>query len=428
MRSFWSDEEGNFLLLFAFAMIPIIGSMGVALDYSLASSYRTDIQKALDATALALTRIMPADQATLDTVGDQYFQANLGPHQILDLQLTVTPELGKLKLSAKGRYKPQLAHLIGVHDVDLGTKSEARWSIGKVEIALVLDNSLSMQDFGRMGHLKAAAHDLLNVLETAAKNPGDAKVAIVPFDGMVRVPTSSPVPTWIKWDYWDSTFTSQQCSGSGKTKTCTTVIDPHSEWAGCVYDRDMNTGATPAVNNDTLDSEPTAAPTYFPATKCYNNSTTLQRVLSLTENWTTLHTKVTNMTPTGYTNINLGLNWGWHVLSSTPLFTEGVAYNTENLTKYIILMTDGNNTRSRYYTCPIEGPCSTIDARTALTCANIKTAGIKIYTIRLVSGNAALLSACATNPGMYYDVQDSSQLSAVFSSIGAEIANLHLAK
>src|SRR5262245_18914566 len=114
-------------------MIPIIGSMGVALDYSVASSYRTDIQKALDATALALTRIMPADQATLDTVGNQYFQANLGPHQIDDLQLTVTPELGKLRLSAKGKYRPQLAHLVGVHDVNLGTNSEARWSIGKVE-------------------------------------------------------------------------------------------------------------------------------------------------------------------------------------------------------------------------------------------------------------------------------------------------------
>jgi hypothetical protein len=134
------------------------------------------------------------------------------------------------------------------------------------------------------------------------------------------------------------------------------------------------------------------------------------------------------MTPTGYTNINLGLNWGWHVLSSTPLFTEGVAYNTENLTKYIILMTDGNNTRSRYYTCPIEGPCATIDARTSATCANVKAAGIKIYTIRLVQGNAALLQGCATNPGMYYDVQDASQLSSVFSAIGSEIANLHLAK
>jgi hypothetical protein len=29
---------------------------------------------------------------------------------------------------------------------------------------------------------------------------------------------------------------------------------------------------------------------------------------------------------------------------------------------------------------------------------------------------------------MYYDVQDASQLSGVFSSIGAEIASLHLSK
>src|SRR5262245_14664069 len=176
MRSFWTDRRGNMLLLFALALIPMIGSMGVALDYSMASHYRTSIQKSLDATALALTRIMPADQATLDTVGNQYFHANMGEHEIIDLQLTVTPELGKLKLAATGKYKPQLAQLVGVTDVNLGTRSEARWSIGKVEIALVLDNSLSMNDFGRMTHLKNAAHDLLNVLQTAAKNPGDAKV------------------------------------------------------------------------------------------------------------------------------------------------------------------------------------------------------------------------------------------------------------
>jgi hypothetical protein len=88
-------------------------------------------------------------------------------------------------------------------------------------------------------------------------------------------------------------------------------------------------------------------------------------------------------------------------------------------------MTDGDNTRNRWY--PSDGT-STMNTRTTMVCNNIKTAGVKIYTIRLVSGNATLLQNCASDPTMYYDVQDASELSGVFSAIGSEIASLHLSK
>jgi hypothetical protein len=79
--------------------------------------------------------------------------------------------------------------------------------------------------------------------------------------------------------------------------------------------------------------------------------------------------------------------------------------------------------------CNTNGPtCPVIDDRMELACTNIKNAGIKIYTVRLIAGNADLLRDCATSPSMYYDVQSASQLSGVFNSIGAEIASLHLAK
>ena len=438
MRSFWSDEEGNFLLLFAFAMIPVIGSMGVALDYSLASSYRTDIQKSLDATALALTRIMPTDQATLDTVGNQYFQANLGPHQILDLQLTVTPEVGKLKLSAKGTYKPQMAHIVGVGDVSLGTNSEARWSIGKVEIALVLDNSWSMNSLGRMTELKSAAHNLLNVLETAAKTPGDAKVAIIPFDARVNVGTANVAASWIKWNDWDAangTCSKTQYHSQGSCTSNNGVWTPanHNLWNGCVWDRNKS--------NDTLDAAPADSATNYPAWQCdhgIGNPNLVSQMLPLTINWgtpastdaSTLHGKVNSMLPSGYTNITIGLVWGWHALSDTAVMTDGAANNAANLQKYIILLTDGENTRNRFSDSE-----STMNARTRATCDNIRALTkadgsklIKVYTIRLVDGDDTLLSYCATTPDMFKPVANASELSSVFSSIGAEIANLHLAK
>jgi hypothetical protein len=95
-------------------------------------------------------------------------------------------------------------------------------------------------------------------------------------------------------------------------------------------------------------------------------------------------------------------------------------------------MTDGDNTKSAWKEprdCVNNPSCaSELDARTLATCTNIENAGIKIYTIRLIDGNADLLRDCASSEEMYYDVQDASALAGVFDAIGSEIASLHLAQ
>ena len=100
-----------------------------------------------------------------------------------------------------------------------------------------------------------------------------------------------------------------------------------------------------------------------------------------------------------------------------------------DLDKVIILLTDGTNTESWKNSNNTKVTNSnSIDARTQLACINVKAAGIKLYTIRVIDGNAALLSQCATNPSMYYDVQDASQLNVVFKTIASSLASLHLSQ
>ena len=55
-------------------------------------------------------------------------------------------------------------------------------------------------------------------------------------------------------------------------------------------------------------------------------------------------------------------------------------------------------------------------------------ANIKIYTVRVIAGNATLLKTCATKPEMYYQVTQASQLNSVFASIAQNLANLRIAK
>jgi hypothetical protein len=134
------------------------------------------------------------------------------------------------------------------------------------------------------------------------------------------------------------------------------------------------------------------------------------------------------MAPNGNTNVTIGLVWAWHALTAQTPLSEAAA-PAANLDKVIILLTDGNNTESwKNSNNTAVTSASAIDVRTALVCSNVKAAGIKLYTIRVIDGNASMLQSCATNPAMYYDVQDASQLNSVFAAIAQNLANLRLAQ
>ena len=123
----------------------------------------------------------------------------------------------------------------------------------------------------------------------------------------------------------------------------------------------------------------------------------------------------------GNTNITIGLAWGWETLAPSGLFNAPAT--APDLDKVMIVLTDGLNTQNRW-----TSSVSSIDSRTALACNNIKAANIRVYTVRVLDGNASLLQSCATKPEMYYDVQQADQLNGVFSSIAQTLANLRISK
>jgi hypothetical protein len=75
-------------------------------------------------------------------------------------------------------------------------------------VSLVLDNSGSMaqgdSSGSKMDALHNASHQLLTILQNAATNAGDIKVAIVPFDRIVNVGTSNVSASWVDWTDWEA--------------------------------------------------------------------------------------------------------------------------------------------------------------------------------------------------------------------------------
>ena len=71
-----------------------------------------------------------------------------------------------------------------------------------------------------------------------------------------------------------------------------------------------------------------------------------------------------------------------------------------------------------------------LDSRLSKICTNMKNKDIAIYAIGVGVSAAStnLLKSCATANDYYYDVKDSSTLTAVFTAIAGQIATLHLSK
>jgi Flp pilus assembly protein TadG len=489
LRAFCADRRGNIAILFGLLLVPVVGAMGVALDYSFANQGRTQMQAALDLTGLALSKMMPLTQADLDTRGRKIFLANLGgsPLTIKEAnvaeQLTITPDTGKLTLRVETEYPIKMAGVLSKlmpPDIPVAATTEVVWGQGKVEVALALDNTGSMAG-SKLTQLISASHNLIEILRNASRNPGDATIAVVPFGVEVKADPAAYVDaSWLRWDLWEenhgtcniagrTTRTNcGSCSVSGNNTpgscgsagTCSrgnsntqsscerngyrwtpatwspgtwTPSTDHSSWKGCIQDRDKDPSLDYDVN-DTGVSDGDIA-TKFPAVEGISGDCgNLATVMPLNHNWgdsnsidpATLHGKINSMIATGNTNVTIGLHWALQMIAPTdtlPL-SQGAAYDTEKLTKYIVILTDGDNTQNRW----VKNSASPIDARTAAACAAIKARDIKVYSIRLISGNATLLRNCATEPGMYFEVSDASQLQSVFNTIGTTIANLHLAR
>src|SRR5262245_25326505 len=215
------------------------------------------------------------------------------------------------------------------------------------------------------------------------------------------------------------------CTGNGNSKVCTQtdatsgppykhdwIANAHSTWTGCLTDRDQD--------YDISNTAPSAAiqATQFVAHQYTNCSVTM---MSLSYDWTALAAKIDSLTPNGNTNVTIGLALAFQTLTVSSPFNAQTP--SADLDKVIILLTDGDNTQNRWTTVQAD-----IDARTAKACAAVKAANIKLYTVRVINGNAALLQACATRPDMYYNVQNASQLNTVFTTIAQNLANLRIAK
>ena len=419
IRHFLRDSRGSIAPLLGLLILPLLASVGVAVDFSRINAARTQMQVALDSTGLFLSKQAASlTSAELATSANSYFNALITSKDLTEPAVTATYTVttgSKIVLDGTAKVKTDIMQIFGYDEVTIKATSTTEWGNTRLRVALVLDNTGSMSNDSKMDALKTAAQNLLTQLHKAATDSKDVYVSIVPFNKDVNLDPTNYAASWLRWDLYGSCSRSRydspsDCEAAGYTWTASTN---YSAWNGCVTDRDQN--------YDTTNDAPTAGSTLYPAQQY---SSCPVATMQLSNDWTALSAKITDMTPKGNTNQAIGLQVGWQTLTQSP-FTVPPEDPNYNYSKVIILLTDGLNTQDRWYS-----NASLIDAREQTTCDNIKAAGITIYTVQVnTSGDptSTLLQNCASKSDKFFLLTSADQIVTTFDQIGTALTNLRLA-
>lgn len=419
---FWNNRQGSVAPVLGIALIPLLGAVGAAVDYSQASATRTAFQNALDSTALMLSKTAALQTSSeLQAAATNDFKALFTGSNAKNVTVTAnysTTSGSQLVLSGSATVDTNFLSILGIDTIHIAASTTSTWGNTRLRVALVLDNTGSMASSGKMTALKTASQNLLTQLKSAAVTADDVYVSVIPFGKDVNVDTSNVNAPWLRWDLWEEV--NGKCSNTTyKTKsTCTShskVWTPaaHSTWNGCVTDRDQNF--------DTTNAAPVAGATLYPTEQYSSCAVSL---IGLSNNWTTLSSKIDAMQPVGNTNQAIGLQMGWQTLTAAP-FTVPVLDPDYKYNQVIILLSDGLNTQDRWYTT-----ASSIDTRQQKTCDNIKAAGITIYTVQVNTGGdptSLLLKSCASDESKFFLLTSAAEIVTTFGQIGTALSNLRLA-
>ncbi len=424
-RRFLRDRRGNVAIIFALLLTPILTAIGVAMDVGRMGTLQSRLQVAVDLAALSVAVDSPTlgDDALAERAR-QVIDANLVTGEVPSVSsVEVTRGKDEVTVTAHAAMKTTFASLLHIELVPLTASSNTVWGGNPIELALVLDNTGSMDQMGKLDTLQDAVHDMLDILEAASDEESAVRVSIVPFATQVRMPTSSASASWIdpvatinsscsrkKVSSWWSWYYVYDC-GRGYDFG---YAESGQTWNGCIADRDMD--------YDTTDAAAVNKATKYPAEMCA--TTRLQTILPLTNDFTALGNKVDSMRADGNTNVTIGVAWGMASLShQAPLAEASQDGEIEGLKRIMVVLTDGENTQNRF-----TSNTNAIDDRTERACQSAKDKGIEVYTVRVIDGDRDLLRRCATDDSHYFDVENVSDLLPVFQTIGTRISKLRIAR
>ena len=250
LRAFRIARAGNVAITFAFATLPIIVFVGFAVDYSHANSVKVAMQQALDAAALMLSKEAATDSSDqLKANAQKYFNALFTRPEAQNVTVTAsyTTSAGTaVVINGSADVPTSLLGIIGYDTITVSSSSIVKWGSNLLRVALVLDNTGSMADAGKMTALQSATKSLLTQLQNAASADGDVYVSIVPFVKDANLGAANYSSNYLDWTAWAGeppyikTNKPSNWSSTGPGSSCPFT----SSWGGTTYGFLCMTGPT----------------------------------------------------------------------------------------------------------------------------------------------------------------------------------------
>jgi Flp pilus assembly protein TadG len=411
---FWRDQRGNTAMIFGLAVIPLLALGGGAVDFAQRARIKGEIQSAADTASLAAARIVQTGQLSRDGDWEENWEEvkrdaertarrllasairNLGTEGTPDFNIEITED--SVSIQASYNMKTSFLPVIGMTTLPANTLAEVNLPDPiLVEIALVLDYSGSMNDNNKYVRMTAAAQQFI---DKVSKDRGDrTKVGIVPFSEFVL-----------------ATLPAGMIRG-------TPAADANTPMTTCMLNRDYPYSTEDSTPTTSIqESRWPSVDVADPRCQAYVNGNLAVR--DLTNDFDAVKDALSDMRPTGLTNIALASEMGFHLLApNRPFETARDFSDTENK-KIMILLTDGVQTVSAMGP---GGAVSTLaaDETTAEVCTNAKAEDIRIFTIAYDIEEErvrTLLSGCASSATAYFEPNGVAGIDEVFDEIFSMIS------
>lgn len=397
------NQSGNFAMVFALTLLPITLAIGVAVDYSGKYRFESRLQEITDASALATASFSGTDAEKV-AHGVAMFEAmttEFSEEVGANITIDILPSR-KVVASAEAAYSTNFMMISGHESMAVDGYAEVNLAgIGKAEIVFVLDYSSSMDD-----QYEAMRDAVINLINTTTSNLTDTnvKIGLVPFAREV-------------YASMDGRYVIGGTDG---------VL-----WSNCTRDRkwplvvrdDSPTGAASSkwglLGND--DDDEVEGEDYYEDCENYVDNNLVIRPLTTDHSGTVA--QMNAMTPHSGTNLSVGVQFGFQVLSPNAPWTQGVSYGNADWRKFLVVLSDGRHNKEGF------GPGSTYTEEQgrenmSLACGRAKSLGITILTVAYELDDDEgknELRACASDDRYYLEGTEENILE-VFGTVGELMA------
>ncbi|KJC58921.1 hypothetical protein UP10_21030 [Bradyrhizobium sp. LTSPM299] len=246
---FSAATDGNIAAMFAIAAVPIVCFVGVAIDYSRANSARSSMQAALDSTALMVAKDLSSGTITTSQVAAKaqaYFTALYTNTDAKSVNFSATytaassSSTSTVLVKGSASVNTDFLKFAGYSpNINFNSSSTSTWGNAKMRVALVLDNTGSMAQNGKITALRnavAGSGGLIDQLSALSKTNGDVYISVIPFAKVVNVGASNYTQSYIDWTDWLNPPTTQPAnavtSGSSNSLQAGLPINWHAVGPG----------------------------------------------------------------------------------------------------------------------------------------------------------------------------------------------------